>query len=428
MAVAHQPRAPVRPVAQHGTPVPSRDLPAWPVLALLWGFPLWWLLGMTPFIVVIMATVMAALLLIRRGLRLVPGIAPWLTFVAWALPCGLMLDSALRVVGYGQRVGNYLAIAVVLVYVVNARERLTNRRLLAALTAVWVTVVVGGYLGVLFPYGRLTTPVGLLLPEAITSNEYVRDLVFPPFAEIQHPWGADEPYIRPAAPFPYTNGWGAAMALLTPVAITQLLTANSVKTKLALAGCLAAAVVPAVATLNRGMFLGLALALCYVVLRLAARGVLLPVLAVTGVGIGGALVASSYGLLDRLTERAEYGSTSDRLRLYQETLVRTLDSPLFGYGAPRPSDQVAVSVGTQGHLWMVLFSFGFVGLALFLWFLWGGTLRTWSLARGPLVWLHATLVVACAMIVFYGLDTMQLLTVALVTAFLLRERARTAPG
>jgi hypothetical protein len=44
-----------------------------------------------------------------------------------------------------------------------------------------------------------------------------------------------------------------------------------------------------------------------------------------------------------------------------------LQSPLFGYGAPRPSTIAgAPSVGTQGQVWTVMFSNGFPALVLFM--------------------------------------------------------------
>ncbi|MBW1279541.1 hypothetical protein, partial [Escherichia coli] len=85
------------------------------------------------------------------------------------------------------------------------------QKVLAGLTFTWVFVIVGGYLGMLWPDVTLSFTIGRLLPQSILQNEYVSDLVFPPFAEIQTPYGADEPFLRPSAPFAYTNGWGAAI-------------------------------------------------------------------------------------------------------------------------------------------------------------------------------------------------------------------------
>ncbi len=404
-------------------------MPAWPVEALLWGFPVYWALGLSPFAPIGLAVIMSGLLIVRRGETLVPGMLPWLAFVLWVVPAALMLDSPLRLLGYGLRFANLVAIAVVLIYVVSAREQLTTRRVLAGLVAVWCTVVVGGYLGMLWPEVRLTTPVGMLLPGVLAGNEYVQDLVFPPFAEVQRPWGAPEPFNRPAAPFPYANSWGTALVLLTPLAIAGLRFFRSRGARRLVVVALVAAIVPALASSNRGMFLGLGVAVGYVVVRLAGRGQLKAMFAVVA---GGGLVVGVLlyaGLLDSIATRQEYSdTTSGRASLYTETFTRTLESPLLGWGAPRPSLVHGISVGTQGHVWMVMFSYGFVGLALFLIFLWGATLRTWSVPDTARLWMHSCLVTASVLIFFYGLDTMQMLAVVLVAGLLLRERYSGARG
>ncbi|NDL58512.1 O-antigen ligase family protein [Phytoactinopolyspora mesophila] len=402
----------------------SRPLPAWPVDVLLWGFPVFWLLGLSPFAPIGLAMIMAGFMIVRRGETIVPGMLPWFAFVLWIVPAAQMLDSPLRLLGYGLRFANLAAIAVVLLYVVSAREQLSIRRVLAGLTVVWLTVVVGGYLGTLWPDVRLSTPAGLLLPGALAGNEYVQDLVFPPFAEVQRPWGAPEPFVRPAAPFPYANSWGTAVVLLTPLAIAGLRFFRSKGARRLIVVGLAALVPPALASSNRGMFIGLGIAVGYVVLRLAGRGQVKTLLAVVSTGglVVGVFVYA--GLLDSIATRQEYSdTTSGRASLYEETFTRTLESPLLGWGAPRPSLVHGISVGTQGHVWMVMFSYGFVGLALFLLFLWGATLRTWfSACDTGRLWMHSCLVTASVLIFFYGLDTMQMLAVVLVAGLLLRER------
>lgn len=410
------------------SPFVARGLPAWPVTVLLWGLPLWWVLGMMPFIVVMIGAVMAVLLAARRESLVVAGAGPWFGLLAWMIPCALMLDSFSRFIGYLQRGANYVAIGCIILYLINARQHLPMQRVITALTAMWVFVIVGGYLGTIFPGARLITPVGLLLPESLTGNEYVHDLVFPPFAEIQTPWGADEPYQRPSAPFPYANSWGSAVALLTPVAFAKIASTPSRRVRILLAGCLLAAAVPTVQALNRGMLVTLAIALAYVAFRLALRGKTLPFLGLAATGAVTVVALAVLGFFGSLAERAQTGSNETRLALYRETIARTLDSPLLGYGAPRPSNVLGVSVGTQGHVWYLMFSFGFVGLALFLWFLYGAVLRTWRAPRWELLWLHSSLVGACFMVFFYGLGTFQLLTVALVATLLLRHRAAMGKG
>ena len=230
----------------------------------------------------------------------------------------------------------------------------------------------------IFPGTRLSTPAGLLLPSSLTSNEYVRDLFFPPLAEIQHPFGSPEVFVRPAAPFPYANRLGVAILVLTPVAVAAFLMARSWTTRIVLLTGALAMVPPAMATSNRGMFAALGLAVVYIVVRLAVRNRAVPVLGLGAVGLAAVLFLLSRGLVDQIAARQEYGkSTGSRFSLYTETIQRTLEHPLLGYGAPRPSGFQDLSVGTQGYVWTVMFSHGFVGLALFLLFLWGTTLRTW---------------------------------------------------
>jgi O-antigen ligase len=186
---------------------------------------------------------------------------------------------------------------------------------------------------------------------------------------------------------------------------------------------LAASFVPALATGNRGMLVGLAVAVAYVLLRMAGRGHLRKVAAL-GVGAGIAFYALvSTGTLDQILSRQDYSdSTGGRLSLYVATFEATLKSPLLGYGAPRLEESIGVSLGTQGYVWMLMFSYGFVGLALFAIFLGGGIIRTWPAPGSTGLWLHSVPVAAAAIAGFYSFDVMQLTVVALMLAVLLRAR------
>lgn len=401
----------------------ERELPAWPVLSLLWGLPVWWAIGLMPFSTVILAFPMTVLLIQRRRILIVPGILPWGAFVAWLIPCAVALGSVGRMLGFSIRLAQFVAILVILVYVVNARTSLTPRRLLNGLMAVWVAVVGGGYLGLIWPEGRLSFTVGQLLPAAIVDNEYVGDLVFPAFAEIQDPWGAEEPFIRPSAPFAYTNGWGATMAMLTPVAIAVAIFYGRRARVWVVIGLLAGAV-PAIASTNRGFFLTLAISVAYVVIRLLARGHIRAFLWATAGALAASLALIQAGFLELINARQDVADTSQgRGDLYQETLDRTLRSPVLGYGAPRPSATSEITVGTQGMIWNAMFCFGFVGLLLFATFLVGVAIRTWKAPSTGLLWLHSSLVATCAMSVYYGLDR-QMLFFVVIAGLMLRERYR----
>jgi hypothetical protein len=366
-----------------------------------------------------------AVLLARRGrCRVLPGVTSLMLFVAWTLPCGLMVDTGGRLAGWFLRLATLAALAIVVVYITNAPERLTRGRLLAGLTVVWATVVAGGWLGLLAPDLAFTTPMGHVVPHGLLGNELVHNMVVPRMAEIQTPWGAPAPFKRPSAPFAYANAWGAAVVLLTPVAVAVVLSTRRRSVRWAVSGLLLASFVPAVVSSNRGMFLGLAVSAVYVVLRLVARGrARILVLLTAGTALVTVLV-TRLGAGARIADRQEYSSsTQGRASLYAETWQRTWESPIFGWGAPRPSLHHEVSVGTQGYVWSVMFSYGLVGLSLFVLFLAGAVLRTWRVADDVALLLHAGLVGAVVIVGFYGLDVMQWLTIGVIVAVLLRERA-----
>lgn len=398
------------------------ELPAWPVLAYAWGLPIWWVSGLGSFISIILALPMVAFLVLRGNLRIVPGMLPFIAFVAWTIPCALMLDSSNRLIGYVLQFLQDASIVVLFIYVVNATATLTARRLLDSLTAIWVFVIIGGYLGMLWPDTVITTTIGQLLPGALRENDYVRDLVFPGFAEIQLPYGAQEPFVRPSAPFAYTNGWGAAIAILTPIVIGAALERRSWRASGLTTLGLIASLPPAIATSNRGLFVGLAAALLYMLARLIARRQWQPAIAIASLAGVAAIVLGASGLFALIADRQEtVDTTAGRGDLYLETFERTLTSPLLGFGAPRPSFTSEINVGTQGLVWNLMFSYGFVGLVLFLWFLVGAVIRTWRAPTHAELWLHTSIVVACVLGIFYGLDR-HLITICIVLAVLLRRR------
>lgn len=415
------------------SPLPATDLgvspatqapalPAWPVLVLLWGYPAFWALGLLPFAPVIMAIPMLGFLTLRRSVTVVPGVLPWFGFAVWMIPASLMVDQLGRLTGVGIRFSQYLALAIMMLYVVNARRSLSVRRILNGLTFIWLFVIVGGYLGMLYPDVRLTFTVGLLLPDFLASNDYIADLVFPSLAEVQTPAGAEEPFQRPSAPFAYTNGWGAAIAVLTPIAVATAMGHHSARVIWLVAAGIVAIIPPAVASSNRGMFLGLGVSVVYVMLRLLLRAQWLALSCVAALTGAAALVLTWSGFLDEIAARQSVVDTTEgRSSLYAETFERTLASPILGYGAARPSFRSEIWIGTQGAIWSVMFCFGFVGLALYAYMLVSGALRTAGAPNLSTLWLHSSVVVACVLSVFYGMDR-HLVFVGLALALLLRER------
>jgi O-antigen ligase len=117
-------------------------------------------------------------------------------------------------------------------------------------------------------------------------------------------------------------------------------------------------------------------------------------------------------------------SNERRVALYGEAIQGTSESPLFGYGAPRPSrwNPNAPPVGTQGQLWLVLFSHGWPGTIFFLsWFAFVFWRFRWPTPPTGF-WCHVMLLIMFVQLPVYGLLPMQLHIVMLLIALAHRER------
>ena len=396
----------------------GRLLPAWPVYLLFIGFPLWWALGLGAFIWPIFAVPM--LLALGGGPVRVPrGFGLWLGFLLWMVASGLMLDSSGRVIGFGFRASLYLSATVLFLYVYNASRRtLPARRIALVMTAFWVVVVAGGFAGLRFPEVQFSTPMEKLLPGGVVSNEFVRDLVHPALAQVNN---AGQVAPRPQAPFPYTNQWGANFALLVPFVLLALIHVRRGLRRGVIVLCLLVSLAPVFLSLNRGLWVSLGFGLAYAALRFAVRGRLKALLAVLLLVAVAGQVAVALPL-DKLLRGTKMESNQSRLGLYQETVAGTLRSPLLGYGAPRPSDDPnAPAVGTQGQLWMVMFSHGLPGLALFVaWFLWAAW-RSRGAETPVRLWTHVILLIAIVQLPFYGMLPVAIQVVMVAAAVSLRE-------
>jgi hypothetical protein len=287
-------------------------------------------------------------------------------------------------------------------------------------------VVIGGYLGIVAPHGSLTTPFQHLLPSTFVHNDLVGKLVHPPFAQV-----SNSTYFhlapRPAAPFPYTNDWGVNFALLVPFVLALIAGTKRHLVKIAMAGLLVLALVPALLTLNRGMILGLGVGLLYAAIRFAVRGhgrALLILLVAVGIGLG---VMSTLHFGSRLNNRlGQSQSTDTRESVYSATFSEVKQSPLLGYGAPSTStvSTTGPDLGTQGQLWLVLYSAGFPGAIFFVVALLSFAWRTRRPSSTAMMWMHVVPVIAVVVLPVYRLEDTELLLVMAATAIALRDRPR----
>jgi polysaccharide biosynthesis protein PslJ len=404
-------------------------LPAgWPLYALLVGFPVWWLLGLAEFIWMLLAIPMLVSLAMRGDVRAPRGFGIWLLFLGWMLISVTQIDQPSRLLSFSYRAAVYLSVGVVLLYVYNLPRQVPIRSVVMALVAFWLVVVAGGLLGLLVPQGRLTTPLELLLPPSVANNPFVADMVHPPFAQVHDFVGYPVP--RPTAPFVYTNAWGGNIALLTPIAIAAIGVARSNLGRNWIRLALLVSLVPIVFSLDRGVWISLGAALVYMAVRVAIRGrarALASLIALMAV-ISALVVFTP--LLQLIQDRIDNPHSNERRASLTVQAARgAMESPVFGRGGPRPSEENtdAPPVGTHGQAWLVLYSHGVPGLVFFLgWLAWA----VWSTARAPTgvpLWLHVVVVVGCLQLPFYGLLPAQLHLMMIAAALVWRERDSAQP-
>ncbi len=407
-------------------PPTAKPLPAWPLAALLGGLIVWWAIGAMAFVATLASACMLVLM-VRRGARWLPGLGAWAALCVWVIACGLSLTQTGSVLGYGMRALDVLNAGVAGLYVASARERLTRDRLIVILCCTWGTVVLLGFAAILAPEFRLSTPIGRIMPGSLSSNELIRDLVNPRLAEVQQPWGAEQPFERPAAPFPYANSWGLAYALLTPVVIARLALAPSARRRLAWAVLLLASLVPALATSNRGMLGALGVALAAAALRLAAAGRWRIVLGISAGAAIAVAVAMFSGAIDSILQRLSHSSsTGDRFELYARTIDRALERPWLGHASPQLDPVVGVSFGTQGMVWLLIYCFGFPSLVFFVAFLAQVLVRGWRVPDVAGAWLYSAFPALVVQLPFYSLNNITMVLVVVLAAVVLRS-ARPRP-
>ena len=64
-------------------------LPAWPLLTLLYGFPIIWALGLLQIAPIILAFVMLGYMLVRGSVRIYPALWVWGALTFWVVVCAV---------------------------------------------------------------------------------------------------------------------------------------------------------------------------------------------------------------------------------------------------------------------------------------------------------------------------------------------------
>jgi hypothetical protein len=427
----------------------------WPLAVLFVGYPIWWLLGLAGGVAFLLVLPMAFQLWRRRMVVAPAGFGWWLLFLVWILigAATLWTDAPgaapggaglARLAVYGYRVCWYLACTVVLLWVANTSRRALPFSKVATLIGwLFVFTVLGGLLGVFAPGLQLKSLVEALLPNGLASNSFVRSLVHPGVADVQTILG--RPQARPKAPFAFANSWGSVFSLTLPFFLLGWWRYGRRWQRLAVPIVLLLGTIPVVYSLNRGLWFSLLLGAVFLVVLQVSRGkviaLFLVLLALTASTL--VLVASPLGTL--VSERFDNQHSNERRGelLTQTVAITAQGSPVIGFGNTRDVQGSFASIagastpdcsacgvpplGTQGHLWLVIFSQGLVGACFFLLFFITSFFRSWRCRTEPDA-------VATCLLLFLGLqvfiyDTLGLpLFVVMIALGLAWREHSTVPG
>jgi hypothetical protein len=371
-------------------PAAWRPRPGWPLSAIFLGFPVWWLLGLGLLIFLVMTVPMAVYLYRHRSRLLAPrGFGAWLLFLVWvSLGAGVLVANAPgavpggslgRLLPYGWRLAWYIAATVVLLYIANlSDEELPADRVGRLLGYMFVVTTAGGLLGTFVPHLQPTSPLEMLLR---THNPFLLDAIHPKTAEIATILGYEQS--RPMAPFAYANTWGAAYAFFLPFfAITWLVRVDRRRRILGIL-ILLASLWPVVYSLDRGLWIALGVTGCFAGLKAVAEGGARALrLTISGIAVG-VLVFMVSPLPGMIQARLDRPHSNNRRALLAEETTRSAltGSPIVGFGTTRKVQGNLTSLaggdrpgckacgapplGTQGHLWLLLFANGLVGTVAF---------------------------------------------------------------
>ena len=378
----------------------------WPLWAMTVGMPVAYLAGVQGVVWCLPALVFGARILSDRNVRFPRSTIPLVIFLGWILLSLSMVPTGTGFLLFAYRWLLFAGALTTLVWLVNVPdERVSSTQVMDWLAALWICLIAFGYLGVLFPDFVQKSPFQILLGP-IGDVGFVDELSRWRFAETQGFLGYPLP--RPAAPFNATNGWGAAVGILAPFFIRSWIVQPDLRRRRwgYLIGI--ASVYPILVSVNRGLWISMAVGLVYFAARKALRGKFGAFAVLVGalVAVTILLVATPAGRLvgDKLDKSEK--SNNSRSSLYTEAYDGALESPLVGNGAPRRiegADPTMPPIGTHGMLWYLMFVHGFVGLALFLTWLGGEVLRSGRVRTADGWWTHLALVIGLVQVPFYGL-------------------------
>jgi len=328
----------------------------------------------------------------------------------------------------------------VMVYVVNTARQVPTLRIVRLLSWMFVVTAAFGIAAVVAPTLEFPSPVELLLPQRYASTSFVQALVHPALATSSDFLGYSQP--RPTAPFPYSNAWGNNIALFLPFFIYGWFGSDAGWRRRVAPFVLIGAAVPITFSLNRGLWVAIGVAVTYAVVRLFLNGLIKPLVVVASTVLIGGLFVMSSPLYDTIRLRVETPHSNERRASTATEVVGVTaeGSPFVGYGTTRTMRGSFASLaggetpqcrqcappplGTQGFMWRLILTTGFIGTTLCLSFLGFHFLRR---ARGPapldIVTCSALLIAFTCFFIYDSLGA-AMFTVMIAVGLMARERTQ----
>jgi polysaccharide biosynthesis protein PslJ len=391
------PAAEPRLVSQHGA-----------FVLLFPTFAIFWFLGLGMVFWPLVGLLAGLSLLARRALDVPRRFGLWLLFLLWIPLSIIQLEEQTEAMVFLHRLSVIVAATTIFLYIFNAdRIRLPDSAVINALAFGWAILIVGGLVAVLLPHVQFHTAFESLLPASLRANAYVHGGVHVAFADVNSFLGF--PVGRPRIFFTATNAWGAMVALLTPFAFAALEQVTTTLRRRVLQILLPVSLVPIVFSLNRGLWLALAVAGLYVLFRFVHQfnlRRLAAVAAVTGVGAAVVFATSLGGLIGQRLETGH--SDESRRTLVAEGFKGVKESPLIGHGRPRELESQAGTplppIGTHSHLLYIAYSHGIPALLFAASWLVLTLLVSRRARTGPLFWAHLGVLVFVIEMPYYLLE------------------------
>ncbi|NOJ62786.1 MULTISPECIES: O-antigen ligase family protein [unclassified Arthrobacter] len=335
---------------------------------------------------------------------------------------------------------------IVLLFIGNSSEKeLPTKRVVLLMAWMFVITVAGGYAGQFLYRIDFPSLLEIVLPRSVASNNFLNNLIHPGLAQVQSILGYENP--RPKAPFEYANSWGANFGMFLPFFMLSYIYTKTTTQRIIFAVILVAAIPPVIFSLNRGLWFALLVMAVFASVRLAIKGKWLAVVGLGLVAVASYLVLLLTPLVDLIFARLDNPHSDEGRSNLADTVLQLVVSysPVVGFGAPRARQSNFFSIaggatadcaqcappqlGTQGALWYLIFATGFLGLALFVFFIVRSTipaLRHPEPTASAMV--YPTLFFFCV-IPFYDTISAPLMTLMIGIGLLWRlERQRAVPA